>query len=148
MHTPGPWRQSKGELGYETFDILADGGDIYVHNLGIATVVDPRFSDPDLGTVALDRETCNANARLIAAAPELLEACKEIDAIGADVPWNTASVNFVLNKLMQCREIARAANEKAWQEWGALRDWAILYPELAYQATDASDQALTEGRPG
>ena len=73
-YTPGPWRISNGELEYGQFDILTERGGF--PNVGIATVVDGRFSDVDRGSVALHRGECLANARLIAAAPELLEAVK------------------------------------------------------------------------
>ena len=56
-HTPGPWRAS--ELGVLS-DKLTSYGNWYVCSL-----IDP------------DNEEHKANARLIAAAPELLAACKK-----------------------------------------------------------------------
>jgi hypothetical protein len=52
QHTPGPW--TRGQRGIEAH--ITEPEDFYLHICSI---------DPD-----------NANARLIAAAPELLEACQ------------------------------------------------------------------------
>lgn len=74
-YTKAPWRQSDNELGYGEFDILAKANGL--PNIGIATVIDGRFSDYAKGTVALDREVCKANAQLLAAAPALVEELAE-----------------------------------------------------------------------
>jgi hypothetical protein len=59
-HTPGPWRVRGTNFGYTNCDVLGpphpDGGDY----------------------APICRANSEANARLIAAAPELLEACKEL----------------------------------------------------------------------
>jgi hypothetical protein len=56
-HTPGPWHVAKGGLGRE---IRADDGPF------IASVYDSTFTYGER----------NANARLLAAAPDLLDACQ------------------------------------------------------------------------
>jgi hypothetical protein len=61
-HTPGPW--SSYESKYKNLLIVRDAGD---HEVYVATV--------EQG--AADEE-CEANANLIAAAPELLEALEEL----------------------------------------------------------------------
>jgi len=106
--TPGPWRQSNNELGYGEYDILADGGD-WAPNLGIATVVDPRFSDPSMGTFALDRDVCNANARLIAAAPQLLEELKWISERLPELVSHFEKRGF-LGSALALREYTERAN--------------------------------------
>ncbi len=59
-HTPGPWRVRGTNFGYTNCDVLGpphpDGGDY----------------------APICRANSEANARLIAAAPELLAACKEL----------------------------------------------------------------------
>jgi hypothetical protein len=57
-HTPGPWVQRKGELKG------SDGNNVCVWGLGLAHCSRDAVAE--------------ANARLIAAAPDLLEALKEI----------------------------------------------------------------------
>jgi hypothetical protein len=57
-HTPGPWRVNK----HNPFRVAAG------HNLAIA----------DTSELAAEPEECHANARLIAAAPELLHCLKVI----------------------------------------------------------------------
>lgn len=59
-HTPGPW--------------IANGGYIRLDKCGTAFIrIMPKY-----GPVATDKEERKANARLIAAAPELLEACEKL----------------------------------------------------------------------
>ena len=68
-HTPGPWHMheehggaSGGHEIHTNFDIGGDKGHYVVATIKIHSTV--------------DLETSRANARLITAAPELLEACK------------------------------------------------------------------------
>lgn len=65
-HTPGPWKaclNGECECGY----VFGDGGDVYVARaLGPGDEEDPRPT----------REMQKANARLIAAAPDLLAAAE------------------------------------------------------------------------
>ena len=60
-HTPGPWKVNHGS---------------------VYTIDDK----PITGSFATERE---ANARLIAAAPELLEALEDILAVGEELGFNT-----------------------------------------------------------
>jgi hypothetical protein len=66
-HTPGPWTLDKatGKFGHKTNDIVAplEG--------------DPHFSQQIVCVMGTDVDDMEANARLIAAAPELLAALKE-----------------------------------------------------------------------
>lgn len=104
MFTPGPWRVSNNELGCENYDILAEWQGL--KNVGIATVVDGRFSDFRNDTVALHRDTLAANARLIAAAPQLLEALQElVDVSAEDTP-----------RVLKAWDKARAAIAAATEE--------------------------------
>lgn len=63
-HTPGPWKEHEG------FIVGPDD----------ETIADPRCLPPTADNTA----TMDANARLIAAAPELLEACKMLLPYVAD----------------------------------------------------------------
>jgi len=61
QHTPGPWAVYRGVQYQGEFTIFKGATDIAI----------TRFADGD----------CNANARLIAAAPELLEVLEDV------LPW-------------------------------------------------------------
>jgi hypothetical protein len=61
-HTPGPWFVPKENAGSAATSVWARGGDV-------------RVADCNSGCIALPGRQCDA--RLIAAAPELLEACKD-----------------------------------------------------------------------
>jgi hypothetical protein len=103
-HTPGPWTTDPvfGDdelsiiLGYE---VLGKGNPI---------LIGTTFQDDDEGFI--DRKTAFANARLIAAAPDLLEGCQSIATAfeGAD-PWDEFQVGEILKVLNKVRAaIARA----------------------------------------
>lgn len=66
-HTPGPW----GECGNGVFVTRLFGNNGYATNFPVATIYDP-------DDVQQLNDVCRANARLIAAAPEMLEALDEL----------------------------------------------------------------------
>jgi hypothetical protein len=68
-HTPGPWTYSGDSDG----DFIVWAGEGFLANVG-GSFINAVVEDPQKELVAFDCE--QANARLIAAAPELLEACK------------------------------------------------------------------------
>jgi hypothetical protein len=83
-HTPGPWEVTKDNLG------VCVGLNVFLHpeeprrmteeeceKEEIDPCDDYSIADCSGGILARPSEECEANARLIAAAPELLEACKE-----------------------------------------------------------------------
>lgn len=73
-HTPGPWRAVKGALGSNpnVFEICSE--DLGDHTYEVVGHVSTRkFSD----MTRIDNKVIEANARLIAAAPDLLAALKE-----------------------------------------------------------------------
>lgn len=73
-HTPGPWRVDEtvalGAYGVWTDYATHPGDDGQGYPSEVCSVYRGNTSD-------FDRPTRNANARLIAAAPQLLAACKE-----------------------------------------------------------------------
>jgi hypothetical protein len=66
-HTPGPWKARKG-FDSETIEVFAPNSKIK-----------KPFQPTDLAVVQADSREGKANARLIAAAPELLEALEEAE---------------------------------------------------------------------
>lgn len=81
-HTPGPWTVELGRLTKDTpifgFAIKAPGKLAYVASAGLSPpdhvlIVHKDFRDHI--TTGFDEAEVEANARLIAAAPDLLEAC-------------------------------------------------------------------------
>jgi hypothetical protein len=92
-HTPGPWYFFSTPIG------------IGASNIQERDMAWTRHDGAGLRDSHRSREEDEANARLIAAAPDLLAALKEIASIG---PASDAFANLEL-----AREIARAAIAKA-----------------------------------
>ena len=67
-HTPGPWRP------YENPSLEPDNA----HAIGVTMDRDVRNDVAACNLLGLDLDECKANARLIAAAPDLLEALREL----------------------------------------------------------------------
>jgi hypothetical protein len=65
-HTPGPWKITPRLTSKEVYSL-----DIYCDNKTLAEVKGKHYQ--------IDNNICDANAKLIAAAPELLEACIEAE---------------------------------------------------------------------
>jgi|DEB0MinimDraft_6_1074348.scaffolds.fasta_scaffold131289_2 hypothetical protein len=81
-HTPGPWEWIKSdEYGYSAL-VNAD--------LNREVIVTGGFNDGDAPITWMGEEMSNADARLIAAAPELLEALEALNAT-IDAFWNDPS---------------------------------------------------------
>ena len=69
QHTPGPWIMHSGM-------VWKDGPDVYPKGKGLDGIPIARMDrERENGTMPCERD---ANARLIAAAPELLAACEAI----------------------------------------------------------------------
>lgn len=96
-HTPGPWRKCGG---YTPKFVAIDSNDGYIVFQMADHIVDKEHGKE---IRAPEYETQQANARLIAASPELLAACKQaadlIHAVG-EIPGHEAeaiSVQIGLN---------------------------------------------------
>ncbi len=76
-HTPGPWTMRR------EFGTIADVVD---ENGGVVAI--PWHGQKDKTPALVANPICEANARLIAAAPELLEALKELAALSKFDPAN------------------------------------------------------------
>lgn len=74
-HTPGPWHVAGG--------VIRDG-----HDHDVAQIYGMRHWEPGFGPLSVDEQ--NANANLIAAAPDLLEACRETLRVLEDPRSTTA----------------------------------------------------------
>ncbi len=73
-YTPGPWKIVVKDCVLRNLKQV-----LWIYNEYGNVVVDPQ-----MGIVAADLAECDANARLIAAAPELLEQCKILSAALAE----------------------------------------------------------------
>ena len=97
-HTPGPWKVDQNDE-YPGNYIVREFCNLWDENEAIWDTDDPQQF------TALCQED-DANARLIAAAPELLEACK----IGAEL-WHDSSTGLVCDDeeiCPFCKAIAKA----------------------------------------
>lgn len=83
-HTPGPWSLDLGNIGIDMKNHVAV--DAPSHG-GIANVVWVMEEDADMGK---NSPQCEANARLIAAAPDMLETLKRLREMCADFGAKTA----------------------------------------------------------
>ena len=108
-HTPGPWRISKNELGYNQYDILTEFHEF--KNTGICTLVDARFSNIHKGSVALDKDIISANAKLIASAPSMLETLKQITE--GKGRYSMDHLEHASNTIEDMKQLAKDAIAKA-----------------------------------
>jgi hypothetical protein len=100
-HTPGPWTYA-AKVKEFLLDFPSNGP------------VSARVNGPHKGQVAAStgrgQEECEANARLIAAAPELLAMCEAmLPYVEAGSPWDVSDDRT----LAQIQKAARAAIAKA-----------------------------------
>jgi len=106
--TPGPW-EVKNDI--TVFSALgADSGDgINAHSTDGWQIADcsEGFTFVDGGGVELGYDIKRANAKLISAAPDLLEALTGMMQVYGGVKWDTISVEIEL------QDLARAAIAKA-----------------------------------
>ena len=109
QHTPGPWLAQKDCRGEHNHGIITDGPmawGIYGPSFRLGVLHDPRpwCSDAEI----------TANARLIAAAPELLAALAEIIAVHDLEPHRTRPIAPMDSPLAaQAINLARSAVAKA-----------------------------------
>ena len=82
-HSPGPWTAKPAKLN--TKDTLFYRADVVNRGIRVAQVA------------GVGEESANANAQLIAAAPELLEACKKAKSYLINHPdnWNTETLRIL-----------------------------------------------------
>lgn len=113
-HTPGPWTLDKCYNAH-----YRDAKEGTYERYQTSFTVRAQAKQDFVADIILDsdREMANANANLIAAAPELLEACKELIAVqtqfdkytGCGMPGN----DYYSNEFMRAVKLARAAIAKA-----------------------------------
>ena len=92
LHTPGPYEAVKATGGH-SYAIFGPGPHDVVAHL------------PD----CLPAETVAANARILKAAPELLEACKQL--VAAIIPKDDGGAEMIGGRVLTAWQEARAAVE-------------------------------------
>ncbi len=105
-HTPGPWEHDM------QFIVCPDSSGLH-HDLYVAEIV-----QEDEEGRCVDEDQQDANARLIAAAPELLEAlleCVTDDGAHCMTDESRNSASIARRRLDEITRIARAAIAKAVQ---------------------------------
>jgi len=109
-HTPGPWHVGAQQFGSAIND--ADGKCVATASNRFLPGQEMAKDETlrDFVVRAIDNPTISANARLIAAAPDLLATLEGIANVDRYADSNTESLRVVLR---QCAEIARAALAKA-----------------------------------
>jgi hypothetical protein len=103
-HTPGEWRiRSEDRNGHGGIQIEAEGR----NGFAVATVYLTHSPDRP------ENDTDRANAHLIAAAPELLEACKDWEHVFGLIKLNNPEVMKWLNPGVHERTVAAIAKAGA-----------------------------------
>ena len=83
-HTKGPWTCHSGM-------VWKDGPDVYPKGENNGIPIARMDREPGNGTVTTERD---CNARLIAAAPELLDAATEMLSVLETIDFSTLDVNY------------------------------------------------------
>ena len=107
-HTPGPWKYHLGRGAKPRFHIQTEGG----YQIASTTELTTRLTAKQ----AIDFEENHqreANARLIAAAPDLLAALEECVTDANCTAITTCDVAYMIRRFKAINEIARAAIAKA-----------------------------------
>lgn len=99
-HTPAPWMHEYDETSKGYWHIYGNNGDILVCSMQDNKSVMGNNKDPK-------PKTCQANARLIAAAPELLEALKMMVKL-----VNRTSLEVMPEVKIACEAIAKAEGKQ------------------------------------
>lgn len=115
-HTPGPWSlgrpDSQGQDAYMCEVMTAYATKSEGASIGCYDVICRTWSPREIcASLRLSREECFANARLIAAAPDLLSALEDLLPMFAD--WHKEFPDDVGDKEGTALDAARAAIAKA-----------------------------------
>ena len=125
-HSAGPWTTKIGvlEVGIMTHEILDDNGEIVAD-------ISP-IHDPAVGKEIVVSKEEFANARLIAAAPELLEAS--------------------LTVIYQLKQLFKPLNSLTWPESGMPEEFAmgclIIYDSALNAINKATGEAIVDSKEG
>lgn len=89
-HTPGPWSHHNGAIFRDP------GANPNAEGVAVCFIASKKLRD-NVPVAPLNERP--ANADLIAAAPDLLEACNDAFTCGADLPYKTVELlSMALNK--------------------------------------------------
>ena len=102
-HTPGPWTLAMHSEGDETLDVIVDGSECFEHGITRAIWI----AQCDAACLAGEPGMNEANAWLIAAAPDLLAACEAVLAVMTGPEYGGAPGTI------EAARLARAAIAKA-----------------------------------
>jgi hypothetical protein len=110
-HTSGPWKVLPHPEG-ETFLEVIAGEPTYP--AGGPRVRAKWIAELDADSLDAEPEENEANARLISAAPDLLEACRELDKLDCCTGYSLSDADY--STLWRALELARGAIAKATGE--------------------------------